>query len=117
LLNLIRALEKVSTFDLISAADSIADILQIFPDRRTRTGRCAGVRQTGQWLKSVARGHFNYYAVPGNIDTLAYWRFREPSVSHDRAYHDLKRVLLIAAAILAARKLSGFDGGERILHP
>jgi hypothetical protein len=25
-----------------------------------------------------------------------------------------KRVLLIAAAILAARKLSGFDGGERV---
>ncbi len=25
-----------------------------------------------------------------------------------------KRVLLIAAAILAARKLSGFDGGKRV---
>ena len=25
------------------------------------------VRQTGQWLKSVVQGHFNYYAVPGNI--------------------------------------------------
>ena len=23
------------------------------------------VRQTGQWLKSVVQGHFNYYAVPG----------------------------------------------------
>ena len=24
------------------------------------------VRQTGQWLKSVVQGHFNYYAVSGN---------------------------------------------------
>jgi hypothetical protein len=24
------------------------------------------VRQTGQWLKSIVQGHFNYYAVPGN---------------------------------------------------
>jgi hypothetical protein len=26
------------------------------------------VRQTGQWLKSIMQGHFNYYAVPGNLD-------------------------------------------------
>src|SRR5271167_4158362 len=24
------------------------------------------VRQTGQWLKSIVQGHFNYYAVPGS---------------------------------------------------
>jgi RNA-directed DNA polymerase len=29
------------------------------------------VRQTGQWLKSIVQGHFNYYAVPGNLDSLA----------------------------------------------
>ena len=59
-------------------------------------------------------GHFNYYAVPGNIDSLGYSRFREPSVSRNCPYRDLKRVLLIAAAILAARKLSGFDREKRI---
>ena len=26
------------------------------------------VPQTGQWLKSVVQGYFNYYAVPGNLD-------------------------------------------------
>jgi len=62
-------------------------------------------------------GHFNYYAVPGNIDSLGYSRFREPSVSRNCPYRDLKRVLLIAAAILAARKLSGFDGEKTILRP
>ena len=29
------------------------------------------VRQTGQWLQSIVQGHFNYYAVPGNIDSLS----------------------------------------------
>jgi len=34
------------------------------------------VRQTGQWLKSIMQGHFNYYAVPGNLDSLAVFRER-----------------------------------------
>jgi hypothetical protein len=34
------------------------------------------VRQTGQWLKSIVRGHFLYYAVPGNIDSLSVFRDR-----------------------------------------
>jgi RNA-directed DNA polymerase len=38
------------------------------------------VRQTGQWLKSVVQGHFNYYAVPGNLDSLG--EFRERVVGH-----------------------------------
>jgi hypothetical protein len=24
----------------------------------------------GKWLKSVAQGYFNYYAVPGNLESL-----------------------------------------------
>lgn len=28
----------------------------------------------GQWLRSVIRGHFNYYAVPGNADALNSFR-------------------------------------------
>jgi RNA-directed DNA polymerase len=28
------------------------------------------VLQTGEWLKSVVQGYFNYYAVPGNTDSL-----------------------------------------------
>jgi RNA-directed DNA polymerase len=34
------------------------------------------VRQTGQWLKSVVQGHFNYYAVPGNLKSLGVFRNR-----------------------------------------
>jgi hypothetical protein len=34
------------------------------------------VRQTGQWLKSVVQGHFNYYAVPGNLASLGVFRGR-----------------------------------------
>src|SRR5713101_305743 len=34
------------------------------------------VRQTGQWLKSIMQGHFNYYAVPGNLDSLGIFRDR-----------------------------------------
>jgi len=34
------------------------------------------VRQTGQWLKSIVQGHFNYYAVPGNLDSLGVFRAR-----------------------------------------
>ena len=28
------------------------------------------VRQTGEWLRSVVHGYFNYYAVPGNLASL-----------------------------------------------
>src|ERR1700681_1384568 len=34
------------------------------------------VRQTGQWLTSPVQGHFNYYAVPGNLDSLGVFRER-----------------------------------------
>ena len=34
------------------------------------------VPQTGQWLKSVVQGYFNYYAVPGNLTSLGV--FRDP---------------------------------------
>src|SRR5258708_26299371 len=34
------------------------------------------VRQTGQWLKSIMQGHLNYYAVPGNFDSLSVFRDR-----------------------------------------
>jgi hypothetical protein len=27
--------------------------------------------QTGQWLKSIVQGYFNYYAVPGNTASLS----------------------------------------------
>ena len=34
------------------------------------------VSQTGEWLRSVVQGYFNYYAVPGNLDSLCLFRER-----------------------------------------
>jgi RNA-directed DNA polymerase len=34
------------------------------------------VPETGGWLKSVVQGYFNYYAVPGNLDSLGIFRKR-----------------------------------------
>ena len=34
------------------------------------------VPQTGQWLRSVVQGYFNYYAVPENLDSLGVFRDR-----------------------------------------
>lgn len=34
------------------------------------------IEQTGEWLKSIVRGYFNYHAVPGNIDSLNVFRGR-----------------------------------------
>ena len=31
---------------------------------------------TGQWLKSIVRGYFNYYAVPGNTASLGVFRHK-----------------------------------------
>jgi RNA-directed DNA polymerase len=31
---------------------------------------------TGSWLRAVVQGHFNYYAVPGNLDSLGMFRER-----------------------------------------
>jgi RNA-directed DNA polymerase len=36
----------------------------------------APVAQTGEWLKSVVQGYFNYHAVPGNLDRLGVFRER-----------------------------------------
>src|SRR5437660_12707143 len=34
------------------------------------------VPRTGEWLKSVVQGYFNYHAVPGNLESLAAFRNR-----------------------------------------
>src|SRR5437667_8666006 len=31
---------------------------------------------SGEWLKSVVQGYFNYHAVPGNLESLAAFRNR-----------------------------------------
>jgi len=44
--------------------------------QQLRERRHDPVRQTGQWLKSILQGHSNYYAVPGNLDSLGVFRDR-----------------------------------------
>ena len=41
-----------------------------------RQRRHAPVAETGQWLRSVVQGYFNYHAVPGNLTSLWTFRFR-----------------------------------------
>jgi hypothetical protein len=44
--------------------------------QQLRHRRHEPIAQTGQWLGSVVRGYFNYYAVPGNMRTLGTFRRR-----------------------------------------
>lgn len=71
------------------------------------------VPQTGAWLKSVVQGYFNYYAVPGNLDSL--WLFRERVLrywghtlkrrSQTRRYAWVRRLKLAAQWLPRARAL------------
>ncbi len=72
------------------------------------------VRQTGQWLQSIVRGHFNYNAVPGNLDSHGV--IRERILGHWR--HTLRRrnqrpFSWTRTLALAARWLPE----PRVLHP
>src|ERR1700686_3688742 len=51
-----------------------AKLRQIKPELRKRMHD--PVPNTGQWLRSVVQGYFNYYAVPGNNASLSLFRHR-----------------------------------------
>ena len=51
-----------------------AKLLEIKQQLRRRMHQ--PVAQTGQWLRLVVQGYFNYHAVPGNIDSLSAFRYR-----------------------------------------
>jgi len=73
------------------------------------------VPQSGAWLRSVVQGYFNYYAVPGNLDSLGlfrervlrYWGRTLKRRSQTRRYAWVRRLKL------AARWLPT----PRVLHP
>jgi RNA-directed DNA polymerase len=73
------------------------------------------VPQTGAWLRSVVQGYFNYYAVPGNLDSLGvfrervlrYWGQALQRHSQIRPYAWVRRLKL------AAQRLPM----PRVLHP
>jgi group II intron reverse transcriptase/maturase len=49
----------------------LQEIKQQLPRRRHDP-----VAQTGEWLRSVVQGYFNYHAVPGNLESLGTFRER-----------------------------------------
>jgi RNA-directed DNA polymerase len=71
------------------------------------------VPQTGAWLRSVVQGHFNYYAVPGNIDSLGlfrervlrYWGHALKRRSQMRRYAWVRRLKLAAQWLPIPRAL------------
>ncbi|MGO8752040.1 MAG: group II intron reverse transcriptase/maturase [Thermoguttaceae bacterium] len=44
--------------------------------QQLRQRRHEAIARTGKWLRSVVQGYFNYYAVPGNLDSLLTFRAR-----------------------------------------
>ncbi len=73
------------------------------------------VPEQGQWLASVVRGHFAYYAVPGNIDAITAFRAQVKRHWHRALRRRSQRTRVNWARIdrLADRWLPP----ARILHP
>jgi len=73
------------------------------------------VPRTGEWLKSVVQGYFNYYAVPGNLDSLAV--FRERVLGHwwrTLRRRSQKRLISWTRTLALARR---WLPQPRVLHP
>ena len=50
--------------------------------QQLRRRRYEPVVHTGEWLRSVVQGYFNYHAVPGNLDSLSTFRTRLTRLWH-----------------------------------
>jgi RNA-directed DNA polymerase len=73
------------------------------------------VSQTGAWLKSVVQGYFNYYAVPGNLDSLNTFRHRVSRLWHRTQVRRSQKGRLCWAKM---QKLIGYWLPQpRVLHP
>ena len=66
-----------------------AKLREIKPQLRRR--RHAPVAQTGQWLRSIVQGYFNYHAVPGNLDSLQLFRNRLTRLWRTQLLHRSQR--------------------------
>ena len=72
------------------------------------------VPRTGNWLKSVVQGYFNYHAVPGNLGSLGMLRERVLSLWwHTLCRRSQKRMPWMRMLKLGARWLPQ----PRVLHP
>ncbi len=73
------------------------------------------VAQTGQWLRSVVQGYFNYHAVPGNTDSLSAFRYRVIRLWRTMLIHRGQKHHLTWARM---RKLADrWIPHPRVLHP
>jgi RNA-directed DNA polymerase len=73
------------------------------------------VAHTGQWLRSVVQGYFNYHAVPGNTDSLSAFRYRVIRLWMTMLIHRGQRHHLTWARM---RKLADrWLPQPRVLHP
>ena len=59
--------------------------------QQLRQRRHDRVAHTGQWLRSVVQGYFNYYAVPGNLDCLRIFRNRLSRLWRTQLLHRSQR--------------------------
>jgi hypothetical protein len=83
--------------------------------RQLRTRMHDAVPDTGKWLRAVVQGHFNYYAVPGNLDSLGV--FRECVIGmwrHILCRRSQKRQLTWERMLAIAKR---WLPRPRVLHP
>ena len=73
------------------------------------------VPRTGKWLKSVVQGYFNYYAVPGNTDSLSLFRTRVIRLWRQVLRHRSQRNYLNWARMSRLEKR--WIPSLRVLHP
>jgi len=73
------------------------------------------IAKVGEWLRSVLRGHYNYYAVPHNSRTLSVFRWRVARVwksvlsrRSDKGKFDWKQMI---------RLIERWLPEPRVLHP
>ena len=73
------------------------------------------IEQTGEWLKSIVRGYYNYHAVPGNIDSLNVFRERLSWLGRRSLYRRSQRHRLNWERM--HRLLERWIPHPRIVHP
>jgi RNA-directed DNA polymerase len=73
------------------------------------------VPRTGKWLKSVVQGYFNYYAVPGNTDSLCLFRTRVSRLWWQALCRRGQRNYLNWARM--SRLVKRWIPSPRVLHP
>ena len=73
------------------------------------------VPRTGEWLKSVVQGYLNYYAVPGNLESMAVFRNRTLGLWWRRLRRRSQKRRLSWTRMLALGKR--WLPSPRVLHP